>query len=475
MRLLLVRHAEAVGPGEATVSATTGGVTGSAHLSVTAPPAVASVTLTPTVARMERLQDTVRLTATVRGANGALMPDATVTWHSSAPQHATVDQAGLVTAQTNGHATISAASGGITAHAELDVAAPTVLQLIVATHGAGTDPDGYTVVIDGTSRHATSADQTLRVEGLAPGPHSLGLEDHEPNCYPHPTNPASVDLDEGLVTTAYVEVECLAFPEGLHVTFVQVHIEPVASHLAGILESTGEVIELTSGGFDRSPSWSRDGTRLAFIRDGELMVVGADGRGLRSLGSRAPAAGTRANPDWSPDGTLIAYDDGTNIYIVPVDGQDPGAMLTSGIHPAWSLDGTTLLLEDVGAPGTEGEIFRVDADGSHRLDLTQSPTTLEREPVWSPDGSQIAWRRGIRTDQTGYDLWVMNADGTDPHRVLYLAGAQLQPLWIPADRLLFHDELGIGMVDLDGSQTLTRLTTPPSSLRHISVAWRSGP
>jgi dipeptidyl aminopeptidase/acylaminoacyl peptidase len=76
------------------------------------------------------------------------------------------------------------------------------------------------------------------------------------------------------------------------------------------------------------------------------------------------------------------------------------------------------------------EVHVMKADGSGRARLTQTPLSVIVEqrirgeaqhawnnaaPAWSPDGSQIAFL----TDRTGrWEVWVMAADGSDPHPLL---------------------------------------------------------
>ena len=76
------------------------------------------------------------------------------------------------------------------------------------------------------------------------------------------------------------------------------------------------------------------------------------------------------------------------------------------------------------------EVHVMNAGGSGRVRLTETPTTyiveqtIKGEPVriwnnaapaWSPDGTRIAFL----TDRTGrWEIWLMNADGTNQHPLL---------------------------------------------------------
>ena len=72
---------------------------------------------------------------------------------------------------------------------------------------------------------------------------------------------------------------------------------------------------ITSGPSDARPSWSPDGRRLAFVRDGMISVVSASGGPVTTV-----IAGT--DPEWSPDGTRIAFAVATGVATAAVDGTD---------------------------------------------------------------------------------------------------------------------------------------------------------
>jgi dipeptidyl aminopeptidase/acylaminoacyl peptidase len=65
-----------------------------------------------------------------------------------------------------------------------------------------------------------------------------------------------------------------------------------------------------------TPSWSPHGTKLAFLRAGDIYIIGRDGRGLRRLTRRGGYS-----PAWSPDGKWIAFIRDGDIYVVRTNGR----------------------------------------------------------------------------------------------------------------------------------------------------------
>jgi uncharacterized protein YjdB len=106
-------QASAVAPGQATVTATSGGVRGTAVLTVGARrETVARVAIQPISGNLEPGK-TVKLTAEVRSNRGAILTDRVVIWHSSRPEIATVEaQAGALTPRAAGRAQITATIEG---------------------------------------------------------------------------------------------------------------------------------------------------------------------------------------------------------------------------------------------------------------------------------------------------------------------------------------------------------------------------
>jgi hypothetical protein len=118
----------AVAAGNATITATSGGRSGTAQVTVNAapppPPApVVSVEVTPSRRTLE-VGGSFDFDAIVRAADGTQLQGKQVSWNSSAPSVASVDGNGLVTAKKAGEATITATSEGKSGTAEVTVNDP---------------------------------------------------------------------------------------------------------------------------------------------------------------------------------------------------------------------------------------------------------------------------------------------------------------------------------------------------------------
>lgn len=158
---------------------------------------------------------------------------------------------------------------------------------------------------------------------------------------------------------------------------------------------------------------------LAFVseRDGnsEIYVVNLDGTGLLRL---TDDAGRDADPAWSPDGRRIAFSStrggNSDIYVMDADGSNVVRHTQDGSSqtPAWSPDGKKIAFSGV-RDGQRG-IYVISEDGGWanpaRVGFERGWNT---HPAWSPDGMRIAFVSDWRAFDFVYDVYVMNADGSE--------------------------------------------------------------
>ncbi len=90
-----------------------------------------------------------------------------------------------------------------------------------------------------------------------------------------------------------------------------------------------------------------------------------------------------------------------------------------------------------------GHVYRMDAEGGTTEPLTQnSGVALNYHPRISPDGRTVAFI----SDRGGQDnLWIMNADGSQPRVVFHdLNSRALTPAWTPDGEYIVVRRDGIG-------------------------------
>jgi uncharacterized protein YgiM (DUF1202 family) len=142
-------------------------------------------------------------------------------------------------------------------------------------------------------------------------------------------------------------------------------------------------------------------------------------------------------PEWDPANAWRVISSGINGLVQLDVNQMQQRALTDRREdrtPAFSPDGRYLAV----AFSQNGayDIFRLNGDGSGRVRLTETPLWVTAgpgehkawnsvSPAWSPDGSRIAFL----TDRRGsWEIWLMNADGSDPHPMFSDAVNQQLPI-----------------------------------------------
>lgn len=139
--------------GTVTITASSGGKSGTATITVTDP--VASVTLAP-VSKTITAGDTTTISATLRDAAGAVVTGRQVAWASSDTTIAKVSAAGLVTGEGAGTATITATSEGKSATAGITVTVPVASVLVAPASLTITYFDTTTITATPRSSNGTA-------------------------------------------------------------------------------------------------------------------------------------------------------------------------------------------------------------------------------------------------------------------------------------------------------------------------------
>jgi WD40 repeat protein len=213
-------------------------------------------------------------------------------------------------------------------------------------------------------------------------------------------------------------------------------------------DGSGERPLITAPGFQEAPSWSRDGTRIAYLSYAtvgtptDVMVANADG-----TGAIAVATGILemfSGLDWSPDGASV-------VFAARTDPTRPTPCRPVG-----------------GADFCGSRVFTAAADGSTGAVAVGDPELDARWPVWSPDGTLIAFGGG---DALTIRLYVMAPDGTGVRPVSTSTGygwSFMKLDWSPdASQIVSQVGLGAGdivLVPADGSGDTMVTETPIDEL-----------
>ncbi|CAN5528648.1 S41 family peptidase [soil metagenome] len=117
-----------------------------------------------------------------------------------------------------------------------------------------------------------------------------------------------------------------------------------------------------------------------------------------------------------------------------------------------------------------GEIFTVPVENGNARNLTQSSSAADRQPLWSPDGKQIAWfsDKGGK----GYALYVVDQEGKNEPRSISIGESKLawEPTWSPDGKYIAFedDDVRIRILELANGK-LTTVDTGGTNLERGSM------
>jgi TolB protein len=198
--------------------------------------------------------------------------------------------------------------------------------------------------------------------------------------------------------------------------------------LAGAAQTKARVVE------NGSPLVSPTSPRILFESNrtgtNQLWIINADGTDERQL-TREPAGVSGAQ--WAADSTSLFYSvtsrDSSTLYEL---WPDSARQRRVGTFPGRSPEVAPrrdLVIYDVG-PWSAAYLMMTDIKQRSARRLSDSSHVVW-QGVWSPDGTHIAY---TASDKTGLAVWVMNADGSHPHRMSHLTAAEgraQMPAWSP--------------------------------------------
>jgi len=225
--------------------------------------------------------------------------------------------------------------------------------------------------------------------------------------------------------------------------------------------------QLTEDPADTEPSFSADGRTIAFVRDGDVFTMRADGSGQRQLTS-GPELDSR--PQVSPNSRYVLFQRSSSLggqhdlYTVRVGGGPVHPLSTSvgDEHEASiSPDGCTIsfVRSFAQGAGTADDIYTVRPAGIKLRRLTRTPGIDEFAPRNLDE--TIVFSRGESTEgPSAYaDIYAMAENGRDVRKLIAGVGSSyVEDATANGRTLLFRRDQGLWVKVLGGKgQKLTEL------------------
>ena len=195
---------------------------------------------------------------------------------------------------------------------------------------------------------------------------------------------------------------------------------------------------VAAGNLIESVGLSPKGERAVFAARGDIFSAPIEKGPTRNLTDSSGAHDKW--PSWSPDGSQIAFISDKSgeeeLYLVPQDGSKPAEQITNGgtamrYQPEWAPDGKRIAFSD-----KDGKLYVLTLADRKVVEIADTPRNQIRDYIWSPRGNFLAFTMANQNQFSSVFVW--SATDGQLRRVTDDSFNSYNPTWDPQGNYLYY-------------------------------------
>jgi len=195
---------------------------------------------------------------------------------------------------------------------------------------------------------------------------------------------------------------------------------------------------VAAGNLIESVNLSPKGERALFAARGDIFSAPIEKGPTRNLTDSSGAHDKW--PSWSPDGSQIAFISDKSgeeeLYLISQDGSKPAEQITNGgsamrYQPEWAPDGKRIAFSD-----KDGKLYVLTVADRKIVEVTDSPRGQIRDYIWSPRGNFLAFT--MANDNQFASVFIWSAAEGQLRRITDTNFNSYNPAWDPQGNYLYY-------------------------------------
>lgn len=289
-------------------------------------------------------------------------------------------------------------------------------------------------------------------------------------------------VEQATFTTEGSDFDPETDPAGRYLVFASTrHREQPDIYLQMIGGTT--VTQLTNDpAKDIMPTWSPDGSRIAFASDRsgnwDVYVMDVNGGKAQQITNNPTHD---LHPSFSPDGTKLVYcsygskSGQWELVVIDLNNTANRQIIAHGLFPQWSPNGDKILFQRARQRGTKWfSVWTVDyekGEAKRATEIVAANNAAAITPSWGPNGDYIVFSTVVSPDLANdatpvqANVWIVATDGSFRTNLTNNKFANLQPTWSRDGTIYFvsnRSKDGIENVWSIRPDQVLRLADPPA-------------